>query len=175
MVISLILLELIFFLDQQSYNFRFISPYCYPKELCWYLIKRQENTEGGNEKRTIQRNWQHRAHKSKKKQNKNTTQYAWDTTIRKQIQTRHMSSHKQLWAKTNWTSFIWEEYHQKLIGKIFFYLILLLPPRWKLFLPVFLWKLFLLFLLAFLVGKLLLFASSLNDLSYALLYIVFIT
>jgi len=34
MVISLILLEFIFFLDQQSYNFRFISPYCYPKELC---------------------------------------------------------------------------------------------------------------------------------------------
>jgi hypothetical protein len=31
-----------------------------------------------------------------------------------------------------------EEYHQKLIGKIFFYLILLLHPQCKLFLPVFL-------------------------------------
>ena len=38
----------------------------------------------GNTKLTIQRNWQHRVHKSKK--NKNTTQYVLDTTMRKQTQ-----------------------------------------------------------------------------------------
>jgi hypothetical protein len=37
-------------------------------------------------KRTIQRNWQHRVHKSKKNEIKNTTQYVSDTTIRKQTQ-----------------------------------------------------------------------------------------
>jgi len=38
----------------------------------------------GNKKWTIQRNWQHRVHNTKKKQNKNTTQYVLDTTLRKQ-------------------------------------------------------------------------------------------
>ena len=38
------------------------------------FYKRLENTEG-NQKWTIQRNWQHRAHKK--------TQYAFDTTMRK--------------------------------------------------------------------------------------------
>ena len=35
----------------------------------------------GNQKWTIQRNWQH-----EEKQNKNTTQYVLDTTMRKQTQ-----------------------------------------------------------------------------------------
>jgi hypothetical protein len=35
-----------------------------------------------NQKWTIQRNWQHRVHKT----NKNTTQYVFDTTMRKQTQ-----------------------------------------------------------------------------------------
>ena len=46
MVISPILLEFIFFLDQQLYNLCFISPYCYPKELCRYLIKHQRIPKG---------------------------------------------------------------------------------------------------------------------------------
>jgi hypothetical protein len=33
-----------------------------------------------------QRNWQHMVNKTKKKQNKNTTQYVLDTTVRKQTQ-----------------------------------------------------------------------------------------
>jgi hypothetical protein len=33
---------------------------------------------------TIQRNWQHRVHKTQEKQNKDTTQYVLDTTIQKQ-------------------------------------------------------------------------------------------
>ena len=38
----------------------------------------------GNQKWTIQRNWEHRVHKTEK--NKTKTQYVLDTTIRKQIQ-----------------------------------------------------------------------------------------
>ena len=43
------------------------------------------------------------------KQNKNTTQYVLDTTIRKQTQityARHEPSYKQLEVKTNRTSFL---------------------------------------------------------------------
>ena len=39
----------------------------------------------GNKKRTIQRNWQ-TGTQDEEKQNKNTTQYVLDTTIRKQTQ-----------------------------------------------------------------------------------------
>jgi len=35
----------------------------------------------GNQKWTIQRNWQHRVHKTKKNKTKNTAQYILDTTI----------------------------------------------------------------------------------------------
>jgi hypothetical protein len=45
-----------------------------------------DNTEGAIQKSTIQRNWQHRVHRTKKNQNKNTTQYVLDTIIRKQTQ-----------------------------------------------------------------------------------------
>jgi hypothetical protein len=47
--------------------------------------------------------------KTEKKQNKNTTQYELDTTMRKQTQItwiRHAPSYKQLQVKTNWTSFL---------------------------------------------------------------------
>jgi len=42
--------------------------------------------QSDNQKWIIQRNWQHRVHKTldEDKQNKNTTQYVLDTTIRKQ-------------------------------------------------------------------------------------------
>jgi len=42
----------------------------------------------GNQEWTIQRNWKHWVHKTQDedKQNKNTTQYALDTTIHKQTQ-----------------------------------------------------------------------------------------
>ena len=40
----------------------------------------------GNQKWAIQRNWQHRIHKTQKRQTKNTTQYATDTTIHTQAQ-----------------------------------------------------------------------------------------
>ena len=41
----------------------------------------------GNQKWTIQRNWQHRVQKTKtNKIEKNTTQYVLDTTIQKQTQ-----------------------------------------------------------------------------------------
>jgi len=62
----------------------------------------------GNQKWTIQTNWQHRVHKRKTKQNKNRTEYVLDTTIRKQIQItsiRHASSYKQLEVKMNRTWF----------------------------------------------------------------------
>jgi hypothetical protein len=42
-----------------------------------------EITEGNNQKWTIQRNWQHRVHTTKKNKTK-TTQYVLDTIIRKQ-------------------------------------------------------------------------------------------
>ena len=42
----------------------------------------------GNQKWTIQKNWQHMIHKTKTKQNKNTTQYVLYTTIHKQSQIR---------------------------------------------------------------------------------------
>jgi len=49
------------------------------------LIKRQRISKRQSQKWTIQRNWQHRVHKTKK--NKNTTRYVLDTTLRKQTQT----------------------------------------------------------------------------------------
>ena len=47
-----------------------------------------ENTDGGNAKWTIQRNWQHTVNKTQNedKQHTNTTQYALVTTINKQRQ-----------------------------------------------------------------------------------------
>ena len=45
----------------------------------WLWQETLEEYRGGNKKRSIQRNWQH-----KTKQNKNTTQYVMDTTIHKQ-------------------------------------------------------------------------------------------
>ena len=56
----------------------------------YYINKRLENTEGAIQKRTIQRKWQNRVHKTKI--NKNTTQYVLDTTInneRKMMQRFH--------------------------------------------------------------------------------------
>ena len=47
-----------------------------------------------NQKQTIQRNWQHMVHKTKKKQNKNTTQYALYTTIPKQ-DTNHLTNNRR--------------------------------------------------------------------------------
>jgi len=35
---------------------------------------------------TLERNWQHMVHNTAKKQNKNTTQYVFDSAIRKQTQ-----------------------------------------------------------------------------------------
>ena len=63
----------------------------------------------GNQKWTIQRNWQHRVHKTmESKQTKTTTQYVLDTPIRKEAQNsqiRYSSSHIQLETKMNRTSF----------------------------------------------------------------------
>jgi hypothetical protein len=55
----------------------------------------------GNQKQTIQRNWQDRVHKTKK----NTTQYVLDTPICKQTQIRNEPSYNQLKVKTNRKSF----------------------------------------------------------------------
>ena len=63
----------------------------------------------GNQQWTIQRNWQHRVHKTKKKQSKNTTQYVLDTTMRKHTQItkiRHAPSYTQLEVKMDRTSFV---------------------------------------------------------------------
>jgi hypothetical protein len=54
----------------------------------------------GNQKWTIQRNWQ----QDEEKQNKNTAQYVLDTTMRKQTQIRHEPYYKQQEVKTNRTS-----------------------------------------------------------------------
>jgi len=43
---------------------------------------------------------------------KNTTHYVLDTTIRKQTQTRHELSYKQLEVKTNRTSFLFGNHNQ---------------------------------------------------------------
>jgi hypothetical protein len=62
----------------------------------------------GNQKWAIQRNWQHRIHKTQKRQTKNTTQYATDTTIHTQAQItsiKHEFPYKQLEVKTKRTSF----------------------------------------------------------------------
>jgi len=40
----------------------------------------------GNQKWTIQRNWQHCGTQDEEKQNRNTTQYELDTTMSKQTQ-----------------------------------------------------------------------------------------
>ena len=47
-----------------------------------------EKTEGSNQEWTIQRNWQHRVHKTQDegKQIKNTTQHALNTTLHKKIE-----------------------------------------------------------------------------------------
>jgi hypothetical protein len=53
-----------------------------------------------NQKWTIQKNWQHSAHNTKKSKNKNTTQYVLSTTIFEQTQIteiRHAPSYKQLY------------------------------------------------------------------------------
>jgi hypothetical protein len=46
----------------------------------FFLLINVRECRKGNKKWTIQRNWQHRVHKTNKKQNKNTTQYVLDTT-----------------------------------------------------------------------------------------------
>ena len=61
----------------------------------------------GNQKRTIQRNWQQKEHKTKQNKQKNTTQYVLDNNICKQTyitQIRHEPSFKQLEIKTDRTS-----------------------------------------------------------------------
>ena len=69
-------------------------------------IKIAQSRETGNtEKLAIQRNWQYRAHNTKK----NTTQYMLDTSICKQTQImyiRHEPSYKQLEVKKNQTPFL---------------------------------------------------------------------
>jgi len=45
-----------------------------------------EEYRRGNQIWTIQRNLRHRAHKTKRRKTKTTTQYVLDTTIRKQRQ-----------------------------------------------------------------------------------------
>ena len=67
----------------------------------------------GNTKWTIHRNWQRRSHKTKNKNQtktqKNRTQCALDTAIRKQTQItliRYEPSYKQLEVKTNQQSFV---------------------------------------------------------------------
>ena len=53
------------------------------------------------------RNWQHRCTKDEEKQNKNTTQYVLDTTMRKNTNNvnKTWASYKQLEVKINRTSF----------------------------------------------------------------------
>jgi hypothetical protein len=81
------------------------------KQVQWYS-NTQYNTytinvreyRRGNQKWTIQKNWQHRVHNTKK----NTTQYVLDTTMRnlnKHKQRRHEPYYKQLEVKMNRTSF----------------------------------------------------------------------
>ena len=43
-------------------------------------------TRRGNQQWTIQRNWQNSVHKKKTNKANTTTQYVFDTTMRKQIQ-----------------------------------------------------------------------------------------
>ena len=65
-----------------------------------------ENTESEIKKRQSRQTGNIRRRKEEK-QNKNTTQYALDTTIRKQTQItqiRHAPSYKQLEVKMNQTS-----------------------------------------------------------------------
>jgi hypothetical protein len=69
----------------------------------WHIIAESNNDY--LKKRTIQRSRQHCAYKMKKKQNKNTTQYAL-VIEHPHTQTGHTSSHKQLEAKTNRTLFL---------------------------------------------------------------------
>ena len=67
------------------------------------------NIEYTRQRKTIQRNWQHRVHKMKKNKTKNTTQYVLGTTMRKQTQItyiRHEKSYKQLEIKQNQTPFL---------------------------------------------------------------------
>jgi len=69
----------------------------------WTIVFSVREYRSGNQKWTIQRNWQHRVHKTKK----NTTQYVLDTTMCKQTQTtqiKHEPSYKQREVKTNRTS-----------------------------------------------------------------------
>jgi hypothetical protein len=68
-----------------------------------------ENTEGEIKKRQSRQtgNIRYTRRRKEEKQNKNTTQYALDTTIRKQTQItqiRHAPSYKQLEVKMNQTS-----------------------------------------------------------------------
>jgi len=59
------------------------------------------NTEETTKKWTIQRNWQHRVHKTKTNKTK-TKQYVLDTIIRKQTQMTHISDiyvEKRVWKK----------------------------------------------------------------------------
>ena len=60
--------------------FRIINFFC--------LANTRLRIPNGNQKGTIQGNWQHRIHttQDENKQNKNTTQYVLDTTLRKQTQ-----------------------------------------------------------------------------------------
>jgi hypothetical protein len=51
-----------------------------------FLILYRFEYRRGNQKWTIQRNWQHKVYKTKKKENKSTTQYVLDTTLHKQTQ-----------------------------------------------------------------------------------------
>ena len=52
-----------------------------------YLIDKSQRIPKDYHKRTIQRNWQHRLHKTKKNKTKITTHYVLDITVHKQTQT----------------------------------------------------------------------------------------
>jgi hypothetical protein len=56
---------------------------CIHRVYCYINVREYRK---GNQKWTVQRNWQHRVHKTMKKQNKNTAHNVLDTTMRKQTQ-----------------------------------------------------------------------------------------
>jgi hypothetical protein len=64
-----------------------------------------------NQKWTNQRNRQHRVHTARREVKQKTTQYMFDTTLRKQTQIthiRHEPSYKQLQSRLSYLSLIYE-------------------------------------------------------------------
>ena len=53
----------------------------------------------GNQKWTIQKNWQHRVHKTQTNKNKNAAHYVLDTTIRKQTEITQIRTEHRFYAE----------------------------------------------------------------------------